>query len=130
MRRCGVDEPVDVNENNGTQTNKPVILVPGLGGSALDADISFDKSRASILCPKKKRFHIWFSVLEVFNQRCQFEELTLPYNDTTKMFSSTHPGIKINPLDFGGVRYQVIILTPVQHSACVICLLSHSKFRF
>lgn len=103
--RCGVDDPVNTRTSDTKNTRtSPVILVPGLGGSSLDADITSDDSRADILCPKKKRFHIWFSVAEVFNQRCQFEELTLPYNKTTKMFDSIHPGIEIMPLDFGGVR--------------------------
>ena len=107
MLRCGIDDPVDTetpDTKNTSTRQSPVILVPGLGGSSLDADIQSDDSRANILCPKKKRFHIWFSVAEVFNQRCQFEELTLPYNKTTKMFDSIHPGIEIMPLDFGGVR--------------------------
>lgn len=102
---CGFEEPVKPAKGLEGAERKPVVLVPGFGGSGIDATITNDTSPSRMwFCPRKSEtFHIWFSVFELLTQVCQFEELTLPYDATTKAFGFVHPGIDISPTDFGGV---------------------------
>lgn len=74
--KCGQSEPVGIDPPGKSATRSPVILVPGVGGSGLDAWVDGDTdSGRRWYCPKRqKKYHIWFSVFEImtkFSQACQ-----------------------------------------------------------
>ena len=108
IMKCDIDnDPVPPREEvSATADRKPVVLVPGFGGSGIDATIDGDTypGRPWWCAKKRKSFHIWFNIFELLSQECQFEELTLPYNATAKSFAHTHPGVTLTATDFGGTK--------------------------
>jgi hypothetical protein len=82
---------------------QPVLLVPGIIGSGLSAEI--DKNyKPAWNCFKKWRtpWGIWVNLYEALAQTCWFDNLMIRYNDTLDSFSN-NPGVKIRPNDFGGI---------------------------
>ena len=72
--RCGVGEPVRVDgAATASTTRSPVVLVPGFGGSGLDAQADGDTDkRRPWYCPKRHRkFHVWFNVFEILTKVTQ-----------------------------------------------------------
>lgn len=80
----------------------PVVLLPGLGGSVLEAIL--DKSGSPFPCYDHydKWFRIWFAIEEVLVQPCWFDNLDIEFNATTGNYTNT-PGVQLRPKDFGGV---------------------------
>ena len=82
---------------------EPVVLVPGIIGSGLKAEI--DKNyKPAWECFKRWRtpWGIWVNLYEALVQTCWFDNLMIRYNDTADSFSD-NPGVSIRPNDFGGL---------------------------
>eukprot|EP01104_Vermistella_antarctica_P005171 TRINITY_DN15601_c0_g1_i1.p1 TRINITY_DN15601_c0_g1~~TRINITY_DN15601_c0_g1_i1.p1 ORF type:complete len:526 (+),score=135.36 TRINITY_DN15601_c0_g1_i1:61-1578(+) len=85
-------------------TLSPVVLFPGLGGSAMEAKLDKDEKPAWY-CKKKTKnwFLIWLQPLEVLVQKCWFNNLDITYDNATNTYANTE-GVELRPLDFGGVK--------------------------
>uniref|UniRef100_A0A0A9W7S1 Group XV phospholipase A2 n=2 Tax=Lygus hesperus TaxID=30085 RepID=A0A0A9W7S1_LYGHE len=85
----------------------PVIIVPGLGGSRLEAKLNRTSSE-HFLCEKtsKDYFPIWFSYefLVPVVKQCWMDNIKLTYDNVTRTTSS-HPGVDIRVPGFGNPRY-------------------------
>lgn len=110
-----------------TQLRPPVILVPGLEGSQLDAKL--DKpSTVNWLCSRKTKdwFPIWVDVKEFFPEviDCFMDNLSMRYNRTTRRTTNA-PGVQIAPTAFGktdGIEYlsQGVHLDVISYYAHVV----------
>eukprot|EP01133_Synstelium_polycarpum_P003429 gene3429-3894_t len=91
------------NHNLGAGSLKPIILVPGIAGSALEAKLD-KKTSPSWYCTKKQDwFRLWLSIEELFVQNCWFDNLAVTYDPITGNYINT-PGVEIRPMDFGGIK--------------------------
>lgn len=82
---------------------EPVILVPGLGGSGLQASI--DKNyKPAWECFKKwtRPWSIWVNLYEAAVQTCWFDNLMIRFNETSNQYEN-NPGVTLTPRDFGGI---------------------------
>lgn len=99
LASCALAAPIHVTTGN---TGAPVVIVPGLGGSVLEAKI--DRESSLFGCAKKSDwFDAWLSVEEILNDRCLLQNFVIFYNMTTRSY---HPpaGVEIRAKDFGGVE--------------------------
>ncbi|KAJ4456932.1 putative Phosphatidylcholine-sterol acyltransferase [Paratrimastix pyriformis] len=85
------------------QDRHPIIFVPGLGGSVLEAQLTgFDYHWS---CPKHTDHYepLWLNIPNLlFTRNCFFEELTLNYDPAANRYSPRQ-GVHIRPRDFGGL---------------------------
>eukprot|EP01111_Echinosteliopsis_oligospora_P011659 TRINITY_DN389_c0_g1_i2.p1 TRINITY_DN389_c0_g1~~TRINITY_DN389_c0_g1_i2.p1 ORF type:complete len:477 (+),score=122.76 TRINITY_DN389_c0_g1_i2:95-1525(+) len=81
----------------------PVILLPGLGASGLDAEIHKNNSVAWYCFKNLDWFHLWFAVEEILVQGCWMDNLHIQYDPVTGLYNNTY-GVNIRPTDFGGVK--------------------------
>jgi len=82
----------------------PVILLPGIGGSSLDAQLAKDSHHPSWYCFQTYNwFRIWFDIEELVAQKCWMDNLAVTFNPTTGDYNNT-AGVSIRPTDFGGTK--------------------------
>ncbi|KAF6203237.1 hypothetical protein GE061_003655 [Apolygus lucorum] len=85
----------------------PVIIVPGLGGSRLEAKLNRTDS-VHFLCRKTTTdyFSIWFSFefLVPFVKQCWMDNIKLTYDNETRT-TNNHPGVDIRVEGFGDPKY-------------------------
>lgn len=81
----------------------PVILLPGIGGSALDAKLNKQDSPAWYCFKRLDWFRIWFATQELFVQTCWMDNLALSYDHHNKTYNNTY-GVDMRPTDFGGLQ--------------------------
>ncbi|EGG13818.1 hypothetical protein DFA_11579 [Cavenderia fasciculata] len=81
---------------------KPIILVPGIAGSGLEAKLNKTKVPAFYCTKNQDWFRIWLSLPELLVQKCWFDNLAVDFDATTGKFSNT-PGVEIREIDFGGI---------------------------
>ncbi len=81
----------------------PVVLIPGLSGSKMEAKLD-KKETVSRVCAKKSDwFLIWFSLTEVSPVvvKCFFDNFRLVFDETTNRTVNS-PGVDTRVPDFGG----------------------------
>ncbi|KAL3143630.1 hypothetical protein ABBQ38_002426 [Trebouxia sp. C0009 RCD-2024] len=82
--------------------HSPVILLPGLAGSVLEAKLNRTEV-PSILCSKQHDWEVeWLSLKAALRPQCLLDELTITYDPVTKSYNNQE-GIEIRPYDFGGL---------------------------
>ena len=120
--KCGIGDPVFIAREKVSYT-RPVVLVSGFGGSALNARVlnhkaypwyckifslfssSSSSKTSSSTSSSSKTFHLWFSIPELLAQRCVFADMALAFNETAQTFTpSATKDIVVTPNDFGGVQ--------------------------
>jgi pimeloyl-ACP methyl ester carboxylesterase len=84
-------------------TLNPVILLPGLGGSGLDAQVHKKDAPAWYCFKNHDWFRIWFAVEELVVQPCWMDNLNVSFNTSNGFYENTE-GVNIRPHDFGGVK--------------------------
>jgi len=80
-----------------------VILLPGMGGSGLDARIDKEDSPAWYCFKEYDWFRIWLAVEELLAQPCWFDNLQVAFNSTDHSFHD-RTGVEIRPSDYGGIK--------------------------
>lgn len=88
--------------NIDAQTLNPVVLLPGLGGSSLDAKIHKNASKEWYCFKNLDWFRIWFAIEELLVQPCWMDNLDVNFNPTSGVYNNTY-GVWLAPTDFGGV---------------------------
>lgn len=82
--------------------HNPVVLLPGLAGSVLEAKLN----RAEVpkwYCSKEHDWEVeWLSLKAASRPDCLLDELTVQYDPETKSYHNKE-GIQIRPYDFGGL---------------------------
>jgi len=81
----------------------PVIILPGLGGSAMQAKL--DKAKVPhwwCWSNWDSWFRLWLPIEEILAQDCWFDNLQLLYNPVTNEYSSP-PGVTTDVINFGGL---------------------------
>ncbi|GAM18537.1 hypothetical protein SAMD00019534_017120 [Acytostelium subglobosum LB1] len=82
---------------------KPVVLVPGVGGSSLEAKLNKNLSPHWYCVKKNNWFRIWLGLSELAVQDCWFDNMNVHYDNNTGDFSNA-PGVLMRPMDFGGLN--------------------------
>lgn len=107
--RC-VDETEDLEgpgkdflAKNQVNDFDPIIFLPGIGGSGLEAKLDKDTTPAWYCFKKWDWFRIWFATEELLAQKCWMANLEMDYNVTSKTYMNT-PGVEVRPADFGGLK--------------------------
>ncbi|KAL8581134.1 hypothetical protein ACOMHN_033582 [Nucella lapillus] len=106
-----VESQAPVGENFGLDANpreqknhRPVIFVPGLGGSQLWAKLTGKKTVPHFLCDRNTDdyYAIWLNLLELLPvvRACTMDNLRLHYNALNHTTSNTQ-GVDIEALNFG-----------------------------
>eukprot|EP01132_Coremiostelium_polycephalum_P003670 gene3670-4570_t len=86
---------------DGQKQLKPIVLVPGIAGSILEAKL-FKQDVPAWYCTKQSDwFRLWLNLRELTVQSCWFDNLQLTYNITSDIYYN-QPGVNIRPYDFGG----------------------------
>ncbi|CAL8461900.1 g1431 [Coccomyxa elongata] len=81
----------------------PVILVPGLAGSVLEARLNRTEAPAWYCSKTSKTWRLlWLSLQEAALPVCLLDELAVFYNATTGRYSN-QTGVEIRPMDWGGL---------------------------
>jgi len=80
----------------------PVILLPGLMGSSLEATLDRDTTPEWYCIKRWDWYGIWLSLYEALAQPCWFDNLQIEYNQTLDSYSNI-TGVSIRPRDFGGI---------------------------
>lgn len=78
----------------------PVVLFPGLGGSALDAQAHKEHAPSWYCWKNFDWVRLWFAVEELLVQPCWMDNLAVYYNSSG--YFNTY-GVDIVPADFGGI---------------------------
>ncbi|KYR01881.1 hypothetical protein DLAC_01903 [Tieghemostelium lacteum] len=102
--------PFTLNFNNNLkgdkrstlQNLKPVILVPGIAGSGLEAKLHKETSPSWYCWKNSNWFRLWLNLAEIAVQKCFFDNLDLVYQPNGTFTNA--PGVDIRPMDFGGVK--------------------------
>lgn len=81
----------------------PVVMLPGLGGSALEAKIKKTTSPAWYCFKKHDWFRIWFAVEELLVQPCWMDNLDVDFHPDSGNYTNTE-GVEMAPADFGGMK--------------------------
>lgn len=81
----------------------PVVLLPGLGGSSLDAQIDKNDTPSWYCIKHWDWFRIWFAIYEIAAQPCWMDNLDIDFDPSTGIYNNT-PGVNIRPTDFGGIE--------------------------
>lgn len=81
----------------------PVVLLPGLGGSSLEAEIHKQDAPSWYCFKNHDWFRIWFAVEELLVQPCWMDNLQVSFDPATGNYSN-RDGVKLRPTDFGGVK--------------------------
>lgn len=89
--------------NLDATTLNPVVLLPGLGGSSLDAEVHKQDAPSWYCFKNLDWFRIWFAVEEILVQPCWMDNLQISYNTSTGNYTNRE-GVNIRPTDFGGVK--------------------------
>jgi pimeloyl-ACP methyl ester carboxylesterase len=84
-------------------TLDPIVLVPGLGGSALEAKLDKPSKPAWYCFKKWDWFRLWLNVPELLVQECWFDNLQIEYNETTNDYHNPE-GVTTRAADFGGLK--------------------------
>ncbi|CAL5222795.1 g5211 [Coccomyxa viridis] len=82
----------------------PIVFIPGLAGSALEAKL--DRTDAPAWwCSRKTNGYkrVWFSFSEASKPSCLLDQLALFYDESTGRYRN-HDGIEIRAVDFGGLE--------------------------
>lgn len=83
-------------------THNPVILLPGLAGSVLEAKLN-RTDIPSFYCSKQHDWEVeWLSLKAALRPDCLLDELTIQFDPVTRRYHN-QPGIEIRPYDFGGL---------------------------
>ncbi|KAK9814182.1 hypothetical protein WJX72_001833 [[Myrmecia] bisecta] len=86
----------------GAHTHAPIILLPGLGGSALEARLN-RSSAPAWYCSTSHDWQVaWFSAYEATRPDCFLDELQVIYDPVTKRYHN-QTGVEVRPYDFGGL---------------------------
>jgi len=81
----------------------PVILVPGLGGSSLEAELDHaHKGAWYCFGTEHSWFRLWFALEEFLVKKCWLDHLHIFYDNTTGEYLN-NKGVSIRALDFGGI---------------------------
>jgi len=82
---------------------EPIVILPGMGGSALQAKISKHKA-PHWWCWQNwdEWFRDWLPLVELLAQDCWFDNLRINYNATTDEYLNQE-GVTIDTMDFGGL---------------------------
>jgi len=80
----------------------PVVLLPGLGGSSMNARLHKNSSKSWVCFENLDWFRIWFAIEELLVQPCWMDNLDVTFNPVTGEYSNTY-GVDLEPTDFGGV---------------------------
>lgn len=96
-----------INDNRAELAKylSPVILIPGLAGSRLDAEIDRNYS-SGFLCPEKESWvDVWISILDFipFEIDCWVNIMEMKTNLLTGQVSDS-PGVRIKAIDFGKIN--------------------------
>ena len=101
--QVNTDVENEINYVEEIKIKWPVILIPGLSGSKVEAKL--DKTEVvSRFCAKKSDwFLIWLSLTEMTPMviQCFFDNFRLVFNETTGI-SENAPGVETRIPDFGG----------------------------
>jgi lysophospholipase-3 len=91
------------NPTHDASSLAPVILVPGLGGSELEAKLHrFDVP--AWYCSKDYDWYtLWISIEEVIASPCLLSNLGITYNSNNNTYSNV-AGVQIRALDWGGLN--------------------------
>lgn len=80
----------------------PVILVPGLGASQLEAKLSKTGAPAWYCVKEWDWFRMWLDLSQLVTQDCMFDNLRVEYNATSNTYANPS-GVETRPIDFGGM---------------------------
>jgi lysophospholipase-3 len=103
-----VEHPGDafVRKHNfkvGAEPLNPVILVPGLMGSALEAKLDREDVPAWYCWKKWDWYGLWLSLYEILAQSCAFNNLEVNFHPENYTYAN-QTGVQIRPRDFGGLQ--------------------------
>eukprot|EP01130_Rhizamoeba_saxonica_P002225 TRINITY_DN12073_c0_g1_i1.p1 TRINITY_DN12073_c0_g1~~TRINITY_DN12073_c0_g1_i1.p1 ORF type:complete len:462 (-),score=112.27 TRINITY_DN12073_c0_g1_i1:26-1390(-) len=82
---------------------EPIIFVPGLGGSGIQAKLERNDVPAWYCFKTWDWFGLWVSLYEVFAQECWLDNMVLNYNESENTYSN-NLGVATKPHDFGGLK--------------------------
>jgi lysophospholipase-3 len=91
-----------MNNVDATALN-PVVLLPGLGGSSLEAQVHKKETPAWYCIKNHDWFRIWFAVQEIVVQPCWMDNLNVTFDPATGNYTNTE-GVQMRPTDFGGIE--------------------------
>ncbi|KAA6421991.1 MAG: Lecithin:cholesterol acyltransferase family [Trebouxia sp. A1-2] len=87
---------------NSAALHNPVVLLPGLAGSVLEAKLD-RKETPSWYCSKQHDWEVeWLSLKAASRPDCLLDELTVQYDPDMRSYHNQE-GIQIRPFDFGGL---------------------------
>ncbi|GMI06374.1 hypothetical protein TrLO_g3725 [Triparma laevis f. longispina] len=101
-------------------TRKPVVILPGLIGTNLEAKLTDKPSVPSPVCSKNSDwFTVWISAYEVAPEfyKCMFDNIELHYNDEDET-ASNNPGVEVMAPDYGASIDAVMCLVPGNEKLC------------
>ena len=81
----------------------PVVLIPGLGGSALEAKLKKHKGPHWYCTSNADWFRLWFSSKELFVQDCWVSNMDMRFDEGSGTFQDAQ-GTTVRVMDFGGVK--------------------------
>eukprot|EP01112_Ceratiomyxa_fruticulosa_P020797 TRINITY_DN7185_c0_g1_i1.p1 TRINITY_DN7185_c0_g1~~TRINITY_DN7185_c0_g1_i1.p1 ORF type:complete len:477 (-),score=125.69 TRINITY_DN7185_c0_g1_i1:197-1627(-) len=102
MSQPGKDFLAKLSKSKESLNLDPVVLLPGLGGSGLEARIKKQSSPSWYCFKNLNWFRIWFGVNEIIAQPCWMDNLAIIYDPATGEYNNTE-GVDLQPADFGGV---------------------------
>jgi len=79
----------------------PVVMLPGFGGSALEAKLHKNDTPAWYCFQEWDWFRLWIALDEIIAQTCWFDNQALDYDPSTDTYANTD-GVDIRGIDFGG----------------------------
>ena len=97
----------DKDDENNIQPERkviyPIVLIPGLSGSKIEAKLNKSETVSRVCAKKSDWFLIWFSLTEVSPVaiQCFFDNFRLVFNETTNRTEDA-PGVETRVPDFGG----------------------------
>lgn len=93
-------------KQNGAVEFEPVILIPGLAGSALEAKLHESAKPPHVYCYKNHAWYqTWLALLSMLpgEQDCWWHNMDVFYNTTSDSFYNQE-GVEVRPMDFGGMK--------------------------
>lgn len=95
------------DDDNNIQSERkviyPIVIVPGLSGSKIEAKLNKNETVSRVCAKKSDWFLIWFSLTEVSPVaiQCFFDNFRLVFNEQTNRTEDA-PGVETRVPDFGG----------------------------
>jgi len=85
---------------------EPVLLIPGLAGSALEVKLDKDAHPPHDYCHKNNEWYqLWLALglLLPGDEDCFWFDLAINYFESNKSFANNY-GVNVRPIDFGGLK--------------------------